>query len=72
MSPEISEEGITRIEAGIHTEMSEAKVTARLGAAALPAVGSGILTVGAFQRLVEIDSNRGTLPSGHLRRSGPS
>lgn len=52
MSPEISEE---RIEAGIRTGLSEAKITARLGAAALPAVGSGILTVGAFQRLVEID-----------------
>lgn len=55
MSPEISEERIARIEAGIRTGLSEAKITARLGAAALPAVGSGILTVGAFQRLVEID-----------------
>lgn len=55
MSPEISEERVARIEAGIRTGLSEAKITARLGAAALPAVGSGILTVGAFQRLVEID-----------------
>lgn len=55
MSPETSEERIARIEAGIRTGLSEAEITARQIAAALPAVGSGILTVVALQRLEEID-----------------
>lgn len=38
-----------------HPALSEAKITARQIAAALPALGSGILTVEALQRLGEID-----------------